>query len=252
MTSYLYNGIELPALPETDKPYAVIFRGVTGAYYLKLSDTAITTDSDGNAVNPQYIANGTESWSENTVITVTGEVIWANYDVYTTDGTLYLSATDPVPVGNPITDPVSFMMGYQLGCRLRAQRGAKKPIGYSYNGVVLPELPQWDKEKYPYAWIHQFNTANPSYVLRIASEPIVYKKPIFKDYYVYSMTGAGCIYNINDGAWEIFQSDVTFDNYFPESDVLFSWTNTDIINQSDGTVYLAASEPVPIYERGDG
>ena len=140
-----------------------------------------------------------------------------------------------------------FLSGIAAGA---ASRGVlrRTPIAYLYNGVQLPGLPEWDKEKYPYAWIHQFNTANPSYVLRIASEPIVYKKPIYKDYYVYSMTGTGCIYNINDGVWEIFRSDVAFDNYFPESDVLFSWTNTDIINEEDGTIYLEASDPVPVYE----
>ena len=29
-----------------------------------------------------------------------------------------------------ITDPESFLIGYQIGCRMRMQRGARKPIGY--------------------------------------------------------------------------------------------------------------------------
>lgn len=240
MTSYLYNGIELPALPETDKPYVVIFRGVTGAYYLKLSDTAITTDSDGNAVNPQYIANGTESWSENTVITVTGEVIWTNYDVYTTDGTLYLSASDPIPVGTPITDPLSFMMGWQLGQRLR-MRG-RKPIGYLYGGVQLPALPEVDGYGNKVLYLSNIGSR---YKLALCADAMYYdvsnekiKCPVESDLYFSTY--------YEDSGW----TEPNLYTGYKNGNVASSppiWVNTDMFD-SDGNLYLAASEPVPVYE----
>ena len=42
-----------------------------------------------------------------------------------------------------------FLLGKLLRRNLMA--GVKEATMYSYNGVVLPKLPEWDKTKYPYA-----------------------------------------------------------------------------------------------------
>lgn len=49
---------------------------------------------------------------------------WANYDLYKDDGTLYLAASEPVPVG-PVTvrNPAAMLMGFQLGAAIRRMRG---------------------------------------------------------------------------------------------------------------------------------
>ena len=41
---------------------------------------------------------------------------------------------------------------------------AKTPDGYSYNGVQLPKLPEWDKEMYPYAVISYREGINQYYL----------------------------------------------------------------------------------------
>jgi hypothetical protein len=52
-------------------------------------------------------------------------LIWTNHDILRTlDDTLYLAASDPIPVQS--YDPTALLQGYLVGCRLRAMRG-KKP-----------------------------------------------------------------------------------------------------------------------------
>lgn len=64
-----------------------------------------------------------------------GETAWSNHDVYNTDGTLYLAASDPVPVGGGsfTIDQASFLAGYKAGAELRRLRvsGGKTIITYT-------------------------------------------------------------------------------------------------------------------------
>ena len=131
MSNYLYNGVELPDINTvwTDKttyPYAVLFRYVSGAYCLKIATQPITVGLEGNAVNPQYTCRNGETWSENSTVTLLGSIFWANHDVYYSDsleevgGTLYLAASDPIPVNPaPTLDPTALLMGWQVGNRIR-------------------------------------------------------------------------------------------------------------------------------------
>lgn len=133
----------------------------------------------------------------------------------------------------------------------RELKGNKIPIAYLYNGVQLPKLPEWDKSKYPYAVIRSYRSlvsTNPityadKYALYIMSvRP--YKKSgyenlgISADGYLRSVTCA-------NGAWGEFGAEVSINTawggYIP------FWTNTDILNE-DETVYISASEPIPVYE----
>jgi hypothetical protein len=51
-------------------------------------------------------------------------------------------------------DKTSLTLGWLVGRRIAGQRTKQKtPIAYLYNGVQLPPLPEWDREKYPYAVI---------------------------------------------------------------------------------------------------
>lgn len=145
----------------------------------------------------------------------------------------------------------SFVMGMLPGEVSRAQfpQAQKEPVAYLYNGVRLPKLPEWDKETYPYAWIYQAISSG-TYYLRISDTPVV--RRLYPDYGTASFysSGTGCRFNNTNGKWEQFDIEwgEPFDNYFPESRYLTIWVNQDMLN-SDGTVYLAASAPIPVYEK---
>lgn len=110
-----------------------------------------------------------------------------------------------------------------------------------YNGVELPALPEWDKGKYPVAYIYR-NTLFGGYVLGVC------------DSYVYEYNNAGNYRvgaykfrttTVKDGAWQKIQdSNDTGTSWLTNvgSDFII-WTNTDILYE-DGTVATKATEPV--------
>lgn len=115
-----------------------------------------------------------------------------------------------------------------------------QPTAYSYNGVVLPKLPEWDKTVYPYAWIRGYLSSR-AYLLYFQSEIS----------YVQNETGTECI-RVADSdlkyiwfsgytSWEI--SSVAGDSA-TESTV---WANFDVLNTS-GELVMQASDPIPVYE----
>lgn len=122
MPNYLYNGVELPALPEWDKesyPYAIITRPVLGSvdlfflreweYYYYADGTLVQEGIKYKTNSKKYVCRvGGIEWEQNT-IDEEGQVIfpwilWTSEDVvcqsdeYKPAGTLYLAASDPVPV----------------------------------------------------------------------------------------------------------------------------------------------------------
>lgn len=145
------------------------------------------------------------------------KAIWSNVDVdisdnVTNDG-VYLYATDPIPVSL---------------------------VGYSYNGMVLHELPEWDG----YAYITKHTAFNITrYFVMQTSEP----------YYAVSSTGEYCIgyrtgdnrYVAKDTGWELSTEYENDGVLVAVEDVL--WANFDILNEN-GEVVLAKSAPVTIYE----
>lgn len=120
MTNYLYNGIELPALPEWDKtayPYVVLtfypgIGGVMEKYELFCSPIPfVVSDNDklaypfGESHIPDlyYIKPTGTNWSPGTAsekdstTEISNQIIWANHDLlYRTDGSVYLPASYPV------------------------------------------------------------------------------------------------------------------------------------------------------------
>ena len=119
----------------------------------------------------------------------------------------------------------------------------KQPTAYSYNGVVLPKLPEWDKTVYPYAVITKTSSGYALFVCQQepAPRPAISSDPsyIWFGEYDYKPMKTNCYEPYSE--WE----DITASSIYCSKNIF--WTDTDIYN-TDGTVYLAASSPIPVYE----
>lgn len=130
-----------------------------------------------------------------------------------------------------------------------------QPIAYSYNGVRLPKLPEWDKTVYPYATIG-YDSSN-STILELHTSLLYFSE-------TYSGIGYGsggvspyenCVNRwylpsadgtewVQEGDYDIDVTDQSTDRMFKSA----IWSNADIANRDDNSVYLSASDPIPIYE----
>lgn len=130
-----------------------------------------------------------------------------------------------------------------------------EPTMYSYNGTVLPALPAWDKETYPYAVItcRTMEDGTLHYYFFVHEYPNYYETTILGTRYYYgnrdgeppkcvlyfkSETDTGWVLQDRD-SWNIGVANAT------DSDPVV-WTNFTL-EYADGTTH-EASEPVPVYE----
>lgn len=144
--NYLYNGIEAPELPKSTLPYAYIETGIFGIAKptLRFTDEKILATKIDETKTYCWIKAGTQyerytivdgKWEYSSSGTheesaneeADGYVVlavipkWADYDIFYKDGTLYLAASDPVPVGSaPDIEPRSFMAVLRMGQIVRA------------------------------------------------------------------------------------------------------------------------------------
>ena len=152
--NYLYNGVELPVLPEWDRetyPYAMIvyypYNTEISRYYLTVFSHApsyFSENMSGFRINnsvpwkvQKYASDGSAKWNwryddergESTYNHIlcniggnTSTLVWANVD-FTIGSTIYLAASDPIPVNPaPTLDPTSLLMGWQVGNRIRQRK----------------------------------------------------------------------------------------------------------------------------------
>jgi hypothetical protein len=123
----------------------------------------------------------------------------------------------------------------------------KEPIAYSYNGIILPSLPEWDKETYPYAvMVYDTNKVR----LVVASVPFVARETEYSwvDVYMNAGTKFEMWYGTHDNLKYLGATTTT--NTYTVSNVyehFDSWSNHDICFDN-GSVFISASEPIPIYE----
>lgn len=150
MANYLYNGVELPAWPATHHPYMAIFRHRDDStkYRLWFSEDGIVYNNDGNAryeirghsVLYNLEENKWVKYSESpggygsVIDTAYYPIFWSSHDILRQNGDVYFEATPAInaetgeevyysPVTPPTIDPTALLMGYRVGCALRAQRG---------------------------------------------------------------------------------------------------------------------------------
>ena len=155
--------------------------------------------------------------------------------------------------------------GWLTGKKIKGVPAKKaKPSAYLYgeDKVRLPKLPEWDKETYPYAWIW-YNASQKLYLLWFTTENAQYGYFPTLDG-MYDGTGAcaygwalpentrhnSCSYDTQHSYnWsEVLDWGRAYHNYATEDPHNIIWTSHDILNIDDGTVYLAASDPVPVYD----
>lgn len=117
---------------------------------------------------------------------------------------------------------------------------------YSYNGVTLPALPERDKVTYPHAVLMYQNTDadDSTYIFLLVSTV------------EWQVGGTANLFITNDGTGQVYRALVdggTEFEYVRDAESFTSaakakifWTNTDILN-TDGSVYLPASDPIPVY-----
>jgi hypothetical protein len=113
--NYLYNGVELPDINEvwTDKetqPCASICDTPKGETRLVTCSAFLRCYVDGEhsitytKPTAQYLLKNGEwvrmATGSGTIENHVGIPCWVSHDIYNEDGTLYLAASDPIPVGS--------------------------------------------------------------------------------------------------------------------------------------------------------
>lgn len=123
---------------------------------------------------------------------------------------------------------------------LTAPDTEKTLIGYMYNDVgPLPELPEWDKTVYPYVYYTE------GFLGIGAGITCISGMEYFDDNGIWKFKYTGSIhYNVSGDAWGEPSESSNSSNCGISA---VKWANFDVLN-ADGSVYLAASEPVPVYE----
>lgn len=149
---------------------------------------------------------------------------------------------------------VSFMLGFISGLfSVGAYAGQMEPVAYLYNGVRLPKLPEGDKygnpysEEYPYMVISKINN---KYYFTATTIPLFVRDNL--------------LWNDNSESWEqllwytdgvenslwkggnntIYPAGYVSQNGLAPAPL---WSSYKVLNE-DGSVYLAASDPIPVYE----
>lgn len=258
----LYNGVALPALPVWDKikyPYVCMvryFEDTTVGYstqvfmsaeppiydYAAFQRTAkiptpyLTCSNDRDYVTPTAWTNLTESTSGDFIVSTMYDIAWSNVDILKDDGTVYVAASDPVPVEDV------FSKGYHVGAELRKKRVL--PVAYLYNGVRLPDINSvWTDElkaEYPYAVIHAGIGIYGFYL-------VLLDMPLRQDPNNFGFESNNSNFRRYGGnrASEEWTLEISGTGYAPVAKAM--WANYDVYNV-DGTIHITASEPIPVYE----
>lgn len=123
----------------------------------------------------------------------------------------------------------------------------KEPVAYLYNGVRLPKLPEWDREKHPFAYVTFSKTLEDlgfdAYHLHV-SDTIEYgvNESGNRGIKGWSIASVNRHTDTNWNVMDISDASPSYP-YYQNS----MWANFDVLNE-DGSLYLAASEPIPVYE----
>lgn len=179
---------------------------------------------------------------------------WSNVTLLDQDGNVFIEGSEPIDAGKAASRRYSFTLGYLLAqCGPPLKLPDKQPTAYSYNGVVLPKLPEWDKTVYPYAIIYTDTQSNKE-CLFVAKVPSILYDNSGNGNYTFSAAngwgGSNPIKFENDGTnWVdgfLFPQHIYASTYI--------WSNYDIKDPKGfagpaGSVYRYGSDPIPVYEQ---
>lgn len=270
----LYNGVALPPLPKrVMEAYPCAAISTDASYLVAFSQPITISDPypvyvypPGTKMIEYYMYRG--AWTGGTESSfpdgheMWGRAYyeWANFDIInTTDGSIYLAASDPVPVED------TFSKGYHVGAELRRKRVL--PVAYLYNGVRLPNInsvytSELQKD-YPYAFIkiqsngrillcvfgaeaHYFEYTRPSSEVRLLfGSPPSWDDGFVDDGIKVPMQQYECA-EYNNYQWTLaYQSSDGYVDITPPTSTPH-WSNFNV--EYNGSVYLEASEPIPVYK----
>lgn len=260
--AYRYGTVELPPLPEYDTtayPYAFIFTSSSGTTYLYYSNQPfhgyssvmdLVTNKTDCTMGTFKISDGV--WIAGTApkeyaakAVTTNIPFWANYDVLDVHEQLWCAASEPVPI---------------------YEEEGKTPVGYLYGGVgPLPDIESvWTDElkaRYPNVVIAPM-LAEVYCLLCFSGGAYItyndYQAPFFhaseqgyaRMWIVCTTEESAEVFGGSAGEWLVIEDmegeiPVAADDQLTvEAPV---WSNFNILT-ADGSTYLAASEPVPVYE----
>lgn len=142
-------------------------------------------------------------------------------------------------------DETSMTSGWLAGRRIAGQRTKQKTlIGYSYNGTVLPALPERDKETYPYAFI----------VTQLYTEGYTQYNLYFAKT-VDDIDSECLCYTTYNGPFLVYRYRTDSNNFAFSIDIeskpgivyggAHIWNNPDLIDNKGN--FFAASDPIPVY-----
>lgn len=270
----MYNGITLPALPgynESVYTHGFIqYGGVAGMeIYNLIVSTASGVMGDSYTVGEHtysaWVVAANETAAENlsgaypgistkewlqfedgkTVTASTYDnIVWSDFDILKTDGSVYLKASKPF-------DLDAFKIGLSLGLCGKALPWKSEPVAWLYNGWRLPKLPEWDRETYPYAIIN-FGTISYLYVSDV---PFFYipKEPdtLYEVYNAYTKEAGSALCYVGAETAKDFLRKEDYDITLRaggRAHIQIEWANHDIYSVADDSLYLAATDPIPVYE----
>lgn len=245
-----------PALPKWDKeayPYAFMAsleNDGFNTYFLYLSDKpfycntaelSIQTSSAASVLCCKYVSHFDVGIWDATV-PVYGDIylkaptgyVWTNTDIlHVPSGKDAFRTYDPILLGH--LDLKSWLYGFVLGLTemplpLKIGEKPTEPIAYSYNGVILPKLPEWDREAYPYAVIIP---KNDTYYLLLQDT----KFNAVHDWFITTLF-VDFKFEYDGTIWTDYTGSL--------GTATPIWSNEDIYQ--DDMLRLAASEPIPVYE----
>lgn len=141
-------------------------------------------------------------------------------------------------------------------------------VRQSYNGVVLPALPEWDKEQYPWAVIagwtdayteltgysyeqYLFVSANPLTVSLSnvsSTDTGLYLRDLTYAQYWKCLSSEGFATWHSKGEYSVSNRRIYSGGDSKYDPCRFMWANHDVRNTSHGTVWCSASEPVLVEE----
>lgn len=142
--------------------------------------------------------------------------------------------------------PALGLSAYLLGRRIAGQRRKPErvPVAYLYNGMRFPPIPKHDGMSYELMSKGGYAVGGgTAYYAWVTTAPW---QKIFYGCSIQSGSSGYCyIYSTDTGNWERVHN---WEERSPfDTPITPTWANHDVMN-SDGTLYLAASEAVPIYE----